>query len=517
MNTLPSKSIFKRESILLTILIPVLFFLTCWNLVRYPILSGWDEGIYLQFSENLSRYGIYGSIDGDHFHPLLPVGGTGPTLIGTLALAYQIFGESLLVARVVMAAFLLASVVGFYLLVKEISRWEIAVAGVFFYLFAGYGSFDTLWIGRQVLAEIPSYAFLFFGLWLFIQSLRKTGTSRLIASLVLLGLSVVTKNQFIWVLTPAFGAMMLIDLVILKQKRWLHFAAATLTLIASYAVWHFGTIFLVKDNYQDYQQAQFALLSATFLRWNVFRWVETIKLFIKSGYGLPILLSIAYTLFSIRKHPEDRLTRGLLLCLDCFGLFSALVLSLPWARYIYTGIVFALPLFVLMVHDHILLVRKTRWLFARYAAFSAVFVMVGFIGVKFIIDTGLILRSGDQHAITFGQQVDQKVPAGELVMNWEWEIEFFSQSTYVHPDYQLFPAMIDQTYNQVDAPILDEPRIPAGVHYVVTGPFAIQTRVFEAELAARGAECILQMDAYRLYFLHSNPSLSGQPGQTTSP
>ena len=44
----------------------VAFFLLT-NLATYPTISGWDEGMYLQFAHNLAYYGQYATRNGDVF------------------------------------------------------------------------------------------------------------------------------------------------------------------------------------------------------------------------------------------------------------------------------------------------------------------------------------------------------------------------------------------------------------------------------------------------------------------
>src|SRR5262245_59230570 len=86
----------QRSEIVLLILIgPVILFLVLANLDGYPTISGWDEGMYLQFASNLAYHGEYATRSGDTFNRLIPAGGTGPTLIVPVGLALWLSGDSL--------------------------------------------------------------------------------------------------------------------------------------------------------------------------------------------------------------------------------------------------------------------------------------------------------------------------------------------------------------------------------------------------------------------------------------
>ena len=187
------------EVMVIVFILPLVMYLAFINLTGYPTISGWDEGMYLEFAHNLVYHGEYATLNDGVFERLAPVGGTGPTLIIPVGLALWLGNNSLAAARSVMGIYLLMAVASVYALVRQINGSLAAMCGVIFFLVAGYPNYGTLWIGRQVLAEIPALAFTLVGLLIWIESWQR-GMGWLIVASVSLALAVVTKNQLIWII-----------------------------------------------------------------------------------------------------------------------------------------------------------------------------------------------------------------------------------------------------------------------------------------------------------------------------
>ena len=489
------------EFIILVLIVPILLFLIYWNLGGYPVTSGFDEGIYLQFSQNLSHYGIYGTTNGGNFDILVPQGGTGPILIAGVVLSFKLLGQSLYSARFAVTIFLILSIIGLYLLVREISNWQIASLSLLIYLVAGVDFYDTLWMGRQVLGEVPSQAFLFLGLWCLIKVLKKYSRLLLIASLVLLGLAVVTKNQLVWILIPALATMAVGDFLIWKKSHWKVYIVAACAVFICFLAWYVAQILMTGNSAQYQEIASYNLLSG-YLRFSISKIIANINLLRYSGFLLPIVIACLYAIFRIfRDKAHIYEAQAFLFILAAFGLFSSVVLSLPWARYIYSGIVLTIPVLAWLLNDSIHWIRSRGRIVFRLGLAACIVVFVGFLAFRFFSDAKLIVQTNNNDAQQFATLVDNKVPAGSEVLNWEWEIEFYSHSSFIHPNYILFPALIDYTYNKVDSPVLENRRIPDGVHYLIIGPFSSQNGVFTEEMSRRVTTSLGQVGDYSLIYL----------------
>jgi 4-amino-4-deoxy-L-arabinose transferase-like glycosyltransferase len=489
------------EALVLAVVALAAIALATSNLALYPAISGWDEGMYLQFADNLVRYGEYATRNGQVFERLQPVGGTGPTLIAPVALALWLSSQSLAAARLVIVAYLLCTLAGGYLLARRLSGQAAGIAGIPLFLIAGYGIYDTLWMGRQVLAELPGFAFLLLGLWAWIRSWR--GTLRwLITSGALVGLAVITKNQLIWVLGPSFVVFGLIDWVYYRQLRWTHSLMPLAGVVAGYGAWVLLSLWIVgPEDRLRYLDTQRALTAATFLHVGPQRWIENARLLYTSGQATIAVLSIGYGLYRARTRSLIGVERLVLPLFASAALASFLIMSLPWARYLYPALALAALCSALLVGDLVVWVRNHGPRGDLWVAGALVLAVGVLSGTRIVQNVQRIATADDQSAARFSEIVDLQVPAGARVMNWEWELEFYTQRPMIHPPHRLFAALIDQTYNLRGDPVLDQPRIPADIDYLIVGPFADQTQVFATELAARRHQLVGSEGPYRLYLL----------------
>ena len=260
-------SLSKRNLLLIVtavMVILVAFFLLT-NLATYPTISGWDEGMYLQFAHNLAYYGQYATRNGDVFERLIPPGGTGLTLIAPVGLALRMSNDSLLAARLVIALYFGVALLGVYLLLQNMDNRLAGLIGIPLVMIAGYQNYDTLWAGRQVLAEVPALAFLCFGLWTWQKGWSEHKVRWSVLTAILLGLTVITKNQLIWVLMGTFGLLFVIDLFFYRQLTWDQRLAPIFGVLIGYGSWLLvSTQMIEPDKRAAYLEMQYALADASF-------------------------------------------------------------------------------------------------------------------------------------------------------------------------------------------------------------------------------------------------------------
>ena len=179
---------------------------------------------------------------------------------------------------------------------------------------------------------------------------------------------------------------------------------------------------MVNSERAFFLEAQSALFKATYLHVNLARVWEMVKMFIKSGFFLPIPIAWVYILFSALKKNTQGLVRASFLSLAAVGLFGALILSLPWPRYLYMGIILSIPVVALFLADIVKYLQKDASPIIRYITLASYLGLAVFILANFYLDARLILRTQDYSANEFAQVVDQIVPANENILNWEWEV-----------------------------------------------------------------------------------------------
>jgi hypothetical protein len=470
------------------------------NLEGYPTINGWDEGLYLDFAMNLAYSGEYATQNGHVFERLIPCGGTGPTLIVPIALALRLSNNSLLAARLVMVIFFAIALIAGYCLLRTTESWTAAAISVPLLLVAGYQGYDALWVGRQVLAELPALAFLLLGIWAWMRGCRGSWWW-LIGGALSLGLSVVTKNQLMWVLVGASGMIILADLIYFRQLNWAQRLIPPAGVILGYGLWFAGSLLILgPDQQATYLECQQALGLATFFRISPSRWFENAKYFLRSDQWLLALIAIGYTLWRSRFRTLDGLHRLMLPVLTGLSLLASF-LALPWPRYLFFPLALAALCTAIVIQD-VTGWAQNRWKLRNLRAGVLALVLVAFlVGPRLAQNAQRILTGDDNSASVFAARIDQTVPPGEPVLNWEWEIEFFTARNFIHPSYFLFPAMVDSVYNEVYDSLLDAPRIPPDVEYVIVGPFAQTVQAFTEELAEQEHEVIIQEGPYQLYRL----------------
>src|SRR5262249_45186152 len=128
-----------------------------------------------------------------------------------VALVFQLFGVGLLQARLVVVAYLLIGLILFWAVARR--QYGSTVAIVAALLLVSSPAVDILFLGRQVLGEVPAFTFLMLALLLWWSSTvtPRPSTARLLAASASVGLVALTKNQFTLILAPTFVVAALLD------------------------------------------------------------------------------------------------------------------------------------------------------------------------------------------------------------------------------------------------------------------------------------------------------------------
>jgi hypothetical protein len=486
------------EQLMLLILVPIVGFLSLVNLATYPTISGWDEGIYLQFGNDLAQYGEYGTKNGDTFERLIPAGGTGPTLVVPVALALQLSSNSLVAARSVIAIFFLLAVAGVYVLMRQIGGWPAASIGVLLFIIAGNNTYDMLWASRQVLAEAPAFAFLMFGLWAWLKSWHGNRTS-LIASGVLIALAVITKNQLLWIVGPGLTLVIIIDRLYYHQLNWAHGLVPLGGAILGYGLWYLVALWIVGPTAQaSYLEALKSIAAATYLHGNFGIWLYNLKVFFKNPQSWVAIVVIVYALYRGRERSSANPARVVLPIFASVGVAGFISQAITFPRYGLVPLAFALLACALLIDD-LASWTAQRWRSNvpwRVIVIALLTTMLA--GPGIIVNMQRILTTNDSSAAQFAARLDETVPEDSEILNWEWEIEFYSNSKFIHPPFRLFPALLDALNHRYDA-ILDQTRIPSEVKYLVVGPFGHP--VFDPALEQRDHRLLVNIGPYTLYQL----------------
>jgi len=174
-----------------------------YNLPNYPWAAP-DEVHHLNVARNLALHGSYAS-----GHPEMGLNyfdsfdSVGPTVIGPVALAFNVLGVSLEGARAVMVAyFLLLAGTTFFVARLFFGTWP-GVAATALLL----GTFSSIYLGRTLYGEVPAYAWLLLGLLAWQRALGQPGASAWgVLAGTLIAFAVLTKTIIILVAFSAAAA-----------------------------------------------------------------------------------------------------------------------------------------------------------------------------------------------------------------------------------------------------------------------------------------------------------------------
>jgi 4-amino-4-deoxy-L-arabinose transferase-like glycosyltransferase len=212
-----------------TLLSVFVFGLSFYHLEDSP-RTWFDEGIYLSLAKNLAEYEVYGMYASPDVVIPNDAITVGYPFIFPLAALFNLFGSSLLVARLFAISwiFLLCFVVFHYVREKSNNRWTALLAVLLLSVFSPlYGN------GKNVLGEVPGLVFLFVSVWAFERLLQKGTMWYAIVAGVGATLASASKPLFLPFLA-IFGLYTLYT-AMTRSLAWKHF----------FVMWGVGAVFFV--------------------------------------------------------------------------------------------------------------------------------------------------------------------------------------------------------------------------------------------------------------------------------
>ncbi len=188
----------------------VLILIGCfYNLANYPTIW-WDEGIFSEAAANLAQHGRYAFTvqSPDQLKDLDFRISVGPAVILPVALAYKLFGVSLVSGRLVAGAYLALTFLVLFLAARRL--WGSAT-GLLAVALAFLGT-DVLYWGRSVLGDIPALGLFLGALYAISRGLESRPLWPLFLGGILLGLAFDAKEFY--------GLAFLPPLVLLARLHW---------------------------------------------------------------------------------------------------------------------------------------------------------------------------------------------------------------------------------------------------------------------------------------------------------
>ena len=217
------------KRIALAVLVLVVLWLSFANLDRVPPLW-WDEGWTMNVARNWVEQGHYGQLLNGQ--PASPGLSAAFPSVASIALSFKLFGVGIWQARLPGVLYTLGALILLYLLARRLFDRQVAFVTLVVALCLAPDPFlQPIFVGRQVLAELPMMFYLLGGYVFFWLGLRRS-VVWLLPALGLWGIALISKAQVLPFWVASLGAPLLVTLL---KRRWKLAGFWLVGLVGSYA------------------------------------------------------------------------------------------------------------------------------------------------------------------------------------------------------------------------------------------------------------------------------------------
>jgi hypothetical protein len=469
----------------------LIVFLSTYHLTLYPT-TWFDEGSHLHVPKALVQYGVYADTSSEGFRYFGPTSGIGPTVMLPIAAAFNLFGIGLLQARLVMVAYLLAAVALFWLFSRQV--FGLAVATLATLLIVSSPGTDLLYLGRQVLGEVPAFAFL-------VAALLLWWRARLLPASIAFGLVALTKNQFTLVLVPSLVVAFALDAFYYRALGWRSYALPLLGVLLGVILntaFQFVPALTAHDLVETVALYRDAAAGAIFV-FSPTRLASSLKFLISADvYGYLGLPAVLYAASLARPRTRDAARLALPVTFVVLGLAWFALGSIGWPRYAFPALaVCALFVARLMLDVASALRSAAPHLMPALAVAATLLVTAPLANT-----TRTILSATDISPQQVAAYLDGTIPANVVVETWEPELGFLSDhSLHYPPSGWLDRAVRAQWLTSSTGSLAYNPLEHARPEYLVVGPFGKYTATYQGLLDSAAVGPIASFGTYDIYHL----------------
>ncbi|HHW88049.1 MAG TPA: hypothetical protein GX400_17810 [Chloroflexi bacterium] len=508
----------------------IVAFLFFYKLTDYP-KTWFDEGSHLHVPKALVTMGVYADYSSEGLRHYGPTIGVGPTVMLPIAGVFQVAGIGLLQARLVMVFYLAAALLLMFLLARHLLG--VRAAWVVTALLLTSPAIDMVDYGRQVLGEVPGLAFMAAGFLLWFVRWRHARWWELTLVGLLLGLSVVTKYQYLLVLGATLLLAWGMNLLWFKRSQQLFLLPGIVT-AAIFGAWQLFTLVYLGPatigenltSLREFTAGAAAVFSQELMRRSLselfsaksFLWM----LFPALGYSAWWLLRAtrsangvaddAAASRSLSFAPTDADRRHQLVILYALVVINLLwyvVASVSWLRYAFVGLAFATFFVALTFADLTADFSVVRlWQASKTTGQRG----RGYVGLALLLLlAAIIVAPGARLAVRIAtappddsaqmaQVMNATVPLDALVETWEPQMGFLTDHRYHYPPQLLLNRTVRQKWlgETTVADLYDFTEL--NPEYVLVGEFSRWVAVYPPErLAAAGYAPVMTLGQYELY------------------
>lgn len=500
----------------------IVAFLLLYNLTDYP-KTWFDEGSHLHVPKALVTLGVYADYSSEGLRHYGPTIGVGPTVMLPIAGVFQAAGIGLLQARLVMVLYLAAALALMFLLARRLLG--VRAAWVVIALLLTSPAIDMVDYGRQVLGETPGLAFMAAGFLLWFARWRRARWWELTLVGVLLGLSVVTKYQYLLVLGATLLLAWGMNLLWFKRSQWLFLIPGIVT-AAIFGVWQlFTLVYLgpatIGENLAALREFT-AGAAAVFSQELMLRSLN--ELFSAKGFLWTLFPVLGYSLYWLVQPQKEsgflqethflsaqdrRHQLAILYALVTINLLWYVVASVSWLRYAFVGLAFA-TFFVALTFANLTanfsiarLWQATKSSDQRWRGYAGLALLLLLAAIIVAPGARLAVRiatAPPDDSAQMAQVMNATVPLDALVETWEPQMGFLTDHRYHYPPQLLLNRTVRQKWlgETGVADLYDFTGL--NPEYVLIGEFSRWVEVYPVErLQAAGYELVESLGQYELY------------------
>ncbi|MCS6828884.1 MAG: glycosyltransferase family 39 protein [Caldilinea sp.] len=489
------------------------FFLFFYNLTDYP-KTWFDEGSHLHVPKALVTMGVYADYSSEGLRHFGPTIGVGPTVMLPIAAAFQLFGIGLLQARLVMALYLAAATLLMFLL----ARWLLGLrsALVATALLLTMPAIGTVEYGRQVLGEVPGLAFMAAGFLLWFTRWQRSRLWELTLVGALLGLSVVTKYQYLLVLGATLLAAWGLNLFYFKLPQRLFLIPGVVAALIFGAWQLFTLVYLgpatIGENLAMLREVT-AGAAAVFSPPLMMRALG--ELFSAKSFLWTLFPALLYASYALLRAPgkanlsqERRQQLAILYLLTLINLSWYVVASVSWLRYAFVGLAFSAFFVAWMFRDltlnfspmHLWRAAQRGQRVVGYGGLTALFWLAAMISASAARLTWTIASAPPDDSMQMAAVMNRTVPLDALVETWEPQMGFLTDHRYHYPPQLLLNRAVRQVWlNETPvAELYDFTELAPD--FVLIGEFSRWVNVYPPErLQQAGYERVETLGQFELY------------------
>jgi hypothetical protein len=445
--------------------------LAIWQLGAAPPLW-WDEGWTLCDARNWAEMGHYGCLLAGEPAPgslsaAFPV-------VAPIALSFRLFGVGIWQARLVGVLFTAGTLALLYYLSEKLFNRRVAIAALLVLLLMPHERIHPVFMGKQVLAEMPALFFLLAGYICFLLTLRRS-LWFLPLALGFWGVALITKVQVM----PFWVVSLLVPLALaLVERRWRSVALLAIGFLGALGVAQLlplgiqgmlGERFLGREPIMGLVQA---------LAMVPFAPSRLTTLAFLALYGIMILLGLGYSLLRWLRNVRNsdlndapELVRLMLLILAGSWLGWYAFFSIGWIRYLFPVAVLSSPFIACLLFDltgafgfsstlkeaaSAFRTRRFRQNSGAVGAYVLIVILVfhGFQALRFY---DAYLRWGDSSVIEVTRFLNTATPPAALIETYESELFLFLDRPYHYPPAQVNADLIRRDNLKQDVTIDYDP------------------------------------------------------------